>query len=302
MIKRLAELALIAALTGCATTPPTQTRRAEPAPPPVAAAPPQATPVWPANAPSLHAESAILIDARSGEVIFQKNADLRRPVASTQKLLTAFIVARSGNLDSQVTISPVDTRVEPTKLGLRAGERHTRRSLLEVIMVKSCNDACAALARDNSGTEPAFADRMNSTAWALGARNSHFVNSHGLPAAQFSTARDMARIAFQAYRNPDLRSFMQERQVVFRFNSGRVTVLKATNKLLDRSPAFTGMKTGFTNAAGRCLVSSGYLNGRDVILVQLGSKSRYIFDDAERVMAWTPRASYTGYQTAYATY
>jgi D-alanyl-D-alanine carboxypeptidase (penicillin-binding protein 5/6) len=190
--------------------------------------------------------------------------------------------------------------VEPTKLGLRAGERYPRRSLLEAIMVKSCNDACAALARDHSGTEAAFTARMNATAWALGARNSHFANSHGLPANQYSTARDIARIAYHAYRKPDLRRYMLERQTVFRFNNGRVTVLKATNKLLDRSPAFTGMKTGYTNAAGRCLVSSGYLNGREVILVQLGSKSKFIFDDAQRVMAWTPCASYDGYQTAYA--
>lgn len=300
MIKRLASFVLLAGLTGCATTPPTPARRAEPAPPPVASAPAHAGTVWPANAPDLHAESAILIDARTGQVLFQKNADQRRPVASTQKLLTALIVARDGNLDSPVTIHPEDTRVEPTKLGLRAGERYSRRSLLEVIMVKSCNDACAALARDNGGTEAAFAARMNSTAWALGARDSHFVNSHGLPAGQFSTARDIARIAYHAYRNPDLRRFMQERRTVFRHNSGRVTVLKATNKLLDRSASFNGMKTGFTNSAGRCLVSSGNINGREVILVQLGSKTRFIFDDAERVMAWAPRPSYTGYQTAYA--
>ncbi len=303
MIARLAAIAAIAALAGCASTPPSaQTRRAQTAPPPVATAPAHAGPVWPANAPQLHAQSAILIDARTGEVLFQKNADQPRPVASTQKLLTALLVANRGNLDAPVTIMPEDTRVEPTKLGLRAGERYTRRSLLECIMVKSCNDACAALARDHSGTEAAFAGQMNSTAWALGARQSHFVNSHGLPASQYSTARDMARIAFRAYRNPELRRLMQERQTVFRHNNGRLTVLKATNKLLDRSTAFNGMKTGFTNAAGRCLVSSGHMNGREVILVQLGSKSQYIFDDAERAMAWSPRQSYSGYQTAYSAF
>ena len=302
MILRFPLTVLAAALlAGCATTTPpsSQTRRAEPAPPPVATAPTRA-PLWPANAPGIHAQSAILIDARTGQVIFQKNADQRRVPASTQKLLTALLVARRGNLDAPMTIMPEDTRVEPTKLGLRAGESYTRRSLLESIMVKSSNDACAALARDHSGTEDAFATNMNRAAYSLGARSSYFVNSHGLPASQFSTARDIARIAFLAYREPVLRRMMQQRVVYFRHNSGRVTTLKATNKLLERSGAFNGMKTGYTFAAGRCLVSSGRLNGREVILVQLGSNTKNIFDDAQRVMAWSGRGTYGG--TSYATF
>ena len=301
MIPRLALPVLAAAfLAGCATTPPSaQTRRAEPASSPVAAAPSNEV-LWPAGAPGLYAQSAIMIDARTWQVLFQKNADERRAPASTQKLLTALLVARRGNLDAPVTIMPEDTRVEPTKLGLRAGERYTRRSLLESIMVKSSNDACAALARDHSGTEDAFATNMNRAAYALGARSSYFVNSHGLPASQFSTARDIARIAFLAYREPVLRRMMQQRVVYFRHNSGRITTLKATNKLLERSGAFNGMKTGYTFAAGRCLVSSGRLNGREVILVQLGSNTKNIFDDAQRVMAWSGRGTYGG--TSYATF
>ena len=278
-------------LAGCASSPPSQVMRAEAAAAPVATAP-SAAPVWPANAPTLQAQSAILIDARSGEVIFQKNADQPRPVASTQKLLTALIIANRGNLDAGLTVMPEDTRVEPTKLGLRPGERYTRRSLLEAIMVKSCNDACTALARDHSGSDATFASLMNQAAWSLGARHSHFLNSHGLPAPEYSTARDMARIAFAAYRQPELRRMMRVQQLAFRHNSGKMTVLKATNKLLARSPAFTGMKTGYTDAAGRCLVSSGRIGGREVILVQLGSKTKNIFDDAQRVMAWSPHSSY----------
>jgi D-alanyl-D-alanine carboxypeptidase (penicillin-binding protein 5/6) len=285
-------LAAVALLAGCATTPPaSQTRRATPAPPPIAAAP-SPDPVWPANAPSLFAESAVMIDARTGQVLFQKNADARRVPASTQKLLTALLISRRGNLDATVTIMPEDTRVPPTKLGLRAGERYTRRDLLEAFLVKSSNDACAALARDHSGTEAAFVEKMNQTAWALGARSSYFVNSHGLPAEQYSTARDIARIAYLAYRDPTLRRMMQTPVVHFRHNNGRVTRLEATNKLLTRSTAFNGMKTGFTNAAGRCLVSSGQLNGREVILVQLGSRTQHIFDDAARVMAWSGRSAF----------
>jgi D-alanyl-D-alanine carboxypeptidase (penicillin-binding protein 5/6) len=284
-------------LAGCSS--PREVRRASPAPPPVAAAP-SPEPVWPGNAPPLYAESAIMIDARTGEVLFQKNADMRRVPASTQKLLTALLVTRRGNLDEPVTIMPEDTRVEPTKLGLRPGERYARRALLESIMVKSSNDACAALARDHSGTEAAFVQNMNRAAWSLGARSSYFANSHGLPAEQYSTARDISRIAFLAYRDPVLRRMMQQRVVYFRHNTGRVTRLEATNKLLERSGAFNGMKTGYTFAAGRCLVSSGRLNGREVILVQLGSRTKHIFDDAERIMAWSGRGSYGG--TTYGTF
>lgn len=279
-------------LAGCASAP-REVRRAESAAPPVAAAP-SASPVWPGHAPSLAAESAIVIDAHSGEVLFQKNADARRPAASTQKLLTALMITKRGGLDGSLMIMPEDTRVEPTKIGLRPGERYARRSLLEAIMVKSCNDACTALARDHSGSDGIFAMNMNQAAWALGARSSHFANSHGLPAPQYSTARDIARIAFYAYRNPELRRMMRQQHAVFRHNSGRITVLKATNKLLSRSPAYTGMKTGYTDAAGRCLVSSGRPGGRDVILVQLGSKTKYIFEDAERLMSWAGRPSYYG--------
>lgn len=287
-------LLLAVFISGCATAP-REVRRAEPSTPPVAASP-STDPVWPANAPPLTAESAIAIDARSGEVLFQKNADMHRPAASTQKLLTALMVVRRGGLDQSIMIMPQDTQVEPTKLGLRSGERYTRRALLEAIMVKSCNDACTALARDHSGSDAAFAANMNQTAWSIGARNSHFANSNGLPAPQYSSARDLARIAFLAYREPVLRQFMRQQHAVFRHNNGRITVLKATNKLLSRSPAYTGMKTGYTDAAGRCLVSSGRLNGREIILVQLGSKTRSIFDDAERLMAWSSRPSF--YQTA----
>jgi D-alanyl-D-alanine carboxypeptidase (penicillin-binding protein 5/6) len=241
-----------------------------------------------------------MIDARTGEVLLQKNADMRRVPASTQKLLTALLITRRGNLDAPVTIMPEDTRVEPTKLGLRPGERYTRRALLESIMVKSSNDACAALARDHSGTEAAFVENMNRAASSLGARSSYFVNSHGLPAEQYSTARDISRIAFLAYRDPVLRRMMQQRVVYFRHNTGRVTRLEATNKLLERSGAFNGMKTGYTFAAGRCLVASGRLNGREVILVQLGSRTKHIFDDAERVMAWSGGGYYGG--TTYGTF
>jgi D-alanyl-D-alanine carboxypeptidase (penicillin-binding protein 5/6) len=241
---------------------------------------------WPVNAPSIYADSAILIDAATGRTLFEKNADQRRQVASTQKLLTAFLIAERGSLDSTVVISGADTAVEPTKLGMAPGQRYSRRELLTAMMVKSCNDAAMALARDHSGSAAAFSQVMTGRAALMGAESSYFANPSGLPAPQFSTARDMARIAFRAYRQPELRAMMVMQSYNFRFNNGRIKHLDATNKLLARSPIFTGMKTGFTNAAGRCLVTSASFGGRQLILVQLGSRTAYIFNDAERMMHW----------------
>jgi len=96
----------------------------------------------------------------------------------------------------------------------------------------------------------------------------------------------MARIAFRAYREPFLRRLMNSRYYTFVYSSGRTTTLENTNKLLARSAMFNGMKTGYTFAAGRCLISSAAAGGREVILAQFGSKTRYIFDDAERLMRW----------------
>jgi D-alanyl-D-alanine carboxypeptidase (penicillin-binding protein 5/6) len=242
--------------------------------------------LWPSDAPAILASSAILIDARTGRTLYQKNADEPRQVASTQKLVTALIVAEQDPLDDSVCIARDDTIVEPTKLGIRAGESYTRRQLLRAMLVKSTNDCAAALARAHSGSLGVFAGEMDRLAARCGASCSHFVNPHGLPARQHSTARDMARIAFRAYRNPDLREAMALRSYCFHFANGKLCFLDPTNRLLLRSPFFNGMKTGYTETAGKCLISSYSKGGRELILVQLGSHAPRIFDDAQVMMAW----------------
>lgn len=272
-------------LSGCApeeSTPPVQPAASAP----LVVAPQAPRALWPADAPPILADSAILIDARTGRTLYQKNADRLRQVASTQKLLTGLIVAEQDPLDSPVRIAREDTLVEPTKLGLRTGETYTRRQLLRAMLVKSTNDCAAALARSHSGSTGAFAAEMDRLASRCGATCSHFVNPHGLPARQYSTARDMARIAFRAYRNPDLRDAMAMRSYCFHFANGKLCFLEPTNRLLLRSPFFNGMKTGYTESAGKCLISSYSKGGRDLILVQLGSHAPRIFDDAQLMMGW----------------
>ncbi|HEY8960845.1 MAG TPA: D-alanyl-D-alanine carboxypeptidase family protein [Luteolibacter sp.] len=237
--------------------------------------------------PPITGQSAIVIDADSGRVLFAKNADVPRPVASTQKIVTALCVLEAGDIDKTVVIDGSDGNCEPTKLGLQAGETYSRRELLKVLMVKSANDVGRALARDVGGDQESFANLMNRKAANLGMRNSHFCNPHGLPdPAQFSTARDMAIAARAAYRSPLLRSYVATKGFTFQFSNGKTRFVENTNKVLKTLPYCNGMKTGTTDAAGRCLVSSGSLNGRSVIVVVLKSNTPNIWKDSEKLLRW----------------
>jgi D-alanyl-D-alanine carboxypeptidase (penicillin-binding protein 5/6) len=192
-------------------------------------------------------------DARSGETLYEKNADMPRAAASTQKLLTALIVAEDGFLDQTVTVASEDTQAEPVKLNIKPGETYQRIDLLRALLVKSPNDVARCLARDNAGSIELFAAKMNAKARSLGAFHSNFVNPNGLPMPnQYSTARDLSLIARAAYANDTIRSIVCLPQLVFRYANGRTRELKNTNKVLKQLPYCNGMKTGYTEAAGHC--------------------------------------------------
>lgn len=230
--------------------------------------------------------SACVMDALTGKVLFSHNGQQHRQVASTQKLVTAMVVLEHGNLDSKVVIQPSDTKADPTKLGFRAGEVYSRRELLNALMIRSFNDVALALARDTAGSVPRFAQLMNAKARQMGMYNSRFVNPNGLPADQYSTAIDMARCAYYVYRNPELRNIICKRQYAFTRANGKTLLLRNTNKLLTQHSWVTGMKTGYTNAAGRCLVSSAGFNGRHVIVVVLGCHPSRIWTESENLLKW----------------
>lgn len=238
-------------------------------------------------APSTRAASVMVIDARSGEIFYEKNADAPRAAASTQKLLTALIVAERGFLDKTVVVEAVDTLAEPVKLNIKAGDTYQRIDLLRALLVKSPNDVARCLARDSAGSVEAFAELMNEKARQLGATHSHFLNPNGLPnPGQYSTARDLSIIAKAAYANPTIRSIVCLPQLVFRYANGRTRQLENTNKVLKRLPYCNGMKTGYTEAAGHCLIASGARPGRDIIVVVLGDSKAGVWQDASALLSW----------------
>ena len=292
-MKRLATvLSLALSLLVCAPTAfaaAKKTKKTAPAPQVVKKAPPPQTfPLDPQfnGVPETNAGSVIVVDAANGQVLHEMNADQRRPVASTQKLLTALLVAEDGGLDEKVRVEASDTWVEPSMLYIKPGNVYSRRAFLNILLVHSMNDVARALARDNAGSVENFADKMNARAAQLGMRNSHFVNPNGLPApGQYSTARDMAKVAMFAYRNRAIREMVCQKSMLWRYNDGRTRLFDTTNKVLKAYSFCNGMKTGYTEAAGRCLISSATRDGRHVIVVVLGD-GRSITTDSYRLLAW----------------
>jgi D-alanyl-D-alanine carboxypeptidase (penicillin-binding protein 5/6) len=227
---------------------------------------------------------AMIVTDSSGKVLFAQNPDLHREVASTQKLVTALVITRAGNLDKKVTVTPQDAACSPTKLPNSVGGTYTRRELLKAMLVLSANDAARALARDNAGSEAAFGAKMTQLARSVGANNSVFKTSNGLPASgQYSSARDMAAIGRAAYRDPVIRDAVRTKFLPWRDAKGGSQSLRNSNRVLHRHPNATGMKIGYTGAAGHCLVLSWEEAGRTVYTVVLGGKNELFWVEAALV-------------------
>lgn len=285
---RLAALFLsIVLVPACGGSPPPRPRSQTP---PQASGPAQSDQIAavPGQAPPpVAAQSAIVVDPDSGRVLYAKNADVPRAVASTQKIITALCVLDAGDIDKTVVVEKSDGACEPTKLDLKPGETYSRRNLLKALMVKSANDVARALARDVGGSQEGFAALMNQKAALIGMRNSHFMNPNGLTLpGQQSTARDMAIAARAAYRSPLLRSFVATKEFDFQYADGHTKLLENTNHILKSVPYCNGMKTGTTDASGRCVVCTGSLNGRSVIVVILKSNTPNVWKDGEKLLRW----------------
>lgn len=224
---------------------------------------------------SLSAASAILIEAESGRVLFEKKADVRLPMASTTKIMTALVAIEKGNVDDVVEVHPDAVGIEGSSVYLKAGERYTKRELLYALLLQSANDAAAAIAISASGSIDAFADEMNELSRKLGLENTHFTNPHGLDDSEhYTTARDLACITAYALKNETFSDIVSAKDHVFTSADGEtVRTVTNHNKLLRTYEGACGVKTGFTKKSGRCLVSAAERDGVSLIAVTLKAPS-----------------------------
>lgn len=219
----------------------------------------------PIRAYGLSAQKAILMDAASGRVIYEKNADSRSLIASTTKIMTALIVCEQCNVLDRMKIPKEAVGIEGSSIYLKEGEVLTIQELLYGLMLHSGNDAATALAIHCGGTVEGFAQLMNDKAHYLGLQDTHFANPHGLDSDQnYSSARDLAKLAAYAMENPIFAQTVSTKTVRIGDRS-----LRNHNKLLWQVEGADGVKTGFTKAAGRLLVSSAVRSGRRLIAVTI---------------------------------
>jgi serine-type D-Ala-D-Ala carboxypeptidase (penicillin-binding protein 5/6) len=235
----------------------------------------------------LAAQGAALVDSYSGEFLYTKNPDAKEYPASSTKILTALIVIEAGNLDQLVTVALEDTKVEPSSLDLKPGQQFTRRQLLFGMLLKSANDVAMCLARDNAGSVPAFAEKMNLRAAELGATSSHFVNPHGLhDPNHYTTAHDLVLIARAAMQQPLFRQIVSTVYYTWRTPTGQVEQLRNHNRLLRHFAGCNGLKTGYTRAAQQVLVSSALRGGHEVISVVLHTDKPGIWVDSKTLLTY----------------
>ncbi len=221
--------------------------------------------------PNVSAESAVLIEADSGEVVYQKAADRSMAMASTTKIMTAYVAITQGDVTSEICVSPGAVGVEGSSIYLYQGEKLTLEALLYAMMLESANDAAAAIALHFDETVADFACRMNEAAAALGLENTHFTNPHGLyDEDHYTTARDLAALARAALENETFRKIVSTYKHTIPLKAGEGTrMLINHNKLLKSYDGCIGVKTGFTKKSGRCLVTAAERQGVRLIAVTL---------------------------------
>jgi len=219
----------------------------------------------------IEAGAAIVLDAKSGRVLFEKNAYSRRAMASTTKIMTAIVAIENGSLDGKVTVSRRAAEIWGSRIGLRTDETMTLEELLYGMMLSSGNDAAIAIAEHIGGTVENFLDMMNRKAIEIGAKDTNFKSPHGLDMdGHYTTAYDLGIITQYALENPVFSRIVGTKSATIP-NRG----LYNTNEMLDVYPGADGVKTGYTGKAGRCLVTSATRDDWRIISVVLNCSSRF---------------------------
>ena len=236
--------------------------------------------------PDIQGTSAVLMDVETGEVLYAKNKDLRRPPASTTKIITGLMALEFGDLGQVVDVSEKAASAEGSSVWLRPGEKQRLSDLVYGIMLGSGNDAARAIAETISGSEEKFAQEMTKKAQQLGAKNTQFRNASGLPDdGHYSTVYDMALLTRYALNNKEFSRIIQTRSHVLPGNDlQKERQIYNHNKLLWRYQYADGVKTGYTRQAGRCLVSSATKDERRLVAVVFNSKAMY--EDCQKMLEY----------------
>ena len=224
--------------------------------------------------PAIAASSAILVEASTGRVVYEKNADEVRPPASMTKMMTCILGLENMRPRTVITVSPRAALTEDSALCLQPAEQVDAENLLLGMMTVSDNGAAVAVAEHMDGSVESFARRMNEKAKEIGCKDTTFQNPNGLPNDRhLSTARDMARIAAYCMRNPSFRDLVGRKTAVMRWESpkGKTLGMENTNELLGVYRGITGIKTGWTFAAGGCLAASAKRDGVELIAVVMNA-------------------------------
>lgn len=220
------------------------------------------------------AKSAILVEAETGRVIMEKNAEARAFPASTTKMITGILAIESGHLTDKVTVSKKAAEAEGSSIWLEAGEQLTLEQLCYGLLLHSGNDAAVAIAEYLGGSETNFVAQMNALAAAIGTTGTHFANPNGLPNPNhYTTAHDLSRIAAYGLKNPEFQKIVATNHALIPWgNKPYQRELFNSNHLLNTFDGANGVKTGYTDAAGPCLVASARRNGLELIAVVLDSE------------------------------
>lgn len=220
----------------------------------------------------LSAKSAVLYDPYSQSFLYSKNADARLPMASTTKIMTALVAIENSQLETLVNISDKAIGTEGSSLYLKHGESMTMEDLLFGLMLRSANDAAAAIAYEISGSIEAFAEKMNETALTMGLKDTHFTNPHGLDNnSHYTTARELAVITGEALKNDVFLKIVSTKKHIIKNADGEARLLINHNKLLNMYENTIGVKTGFTKKSGRCLVGAAERDGVRLITVTISA-------------------------------
>jgi D-alanyl-D-alanine carboxypeptidase (penicillin-binding protein 5/6) len=242
------------------------------------------TPAPSTAAPGIRAPAAVLADLDTGQIVFEKDGEIRRPIASLTKIMTALLVIRRTNPRDVVTVSEVAAAPRPvpgvSNLGLQPGEQVTVGDLLYALLLQSANDAAVALAEQVAGSVDAFVSEMNAEARRLGLRNTYFASPNGLDDSGYSTARDLVTLTRVAFQHPLFARVVRTQFHEIPSQSGVPRIVQNRNVLLWLYPGAIGVKTGFTSAAGFCVVGAAERGRVRLVAVVLGEPGEPFSDAA----------------------